>query len=119
VAQGGDAEQQDAEGGEQPAGPPFPEAAQGDATRAGVLPQQQAGDQEPGEHEEQVDTDRPTRKTVHARVVEEHADDGDGAQTVESRFAIRSPVGDPVMRRPNHGAYGFTPTQGDGTRFLY
>ena len=54
-----DGDQHEEEGGQEPPGPPEPEAPERDAAGAFELPEQQRGDEESREHEEHVDADEP------------------------------------------------------------
>ena len=74
-------------GGDQPADAPGPEAAQLDAVAPLVLAEQQERDQEPAEDEEHVDAEEPTGHPRDVAVVQEDADDGEGADAVETRDA--------------------------------
>ena len=70
--EGGHRHQHHQQGGEEPTGPPRPEAAQ--AHRAGPLelPDQEPGDEEPGEHVEHVDPEEAAGRPGHPEVERAH-----------------------------------------------
>ena len=59
-----------------------------------MLAQQQAGDQEPRQHEEHVHADVATAGDLDTGVIEHHQEDGDGAQTfdVRAKRALEPPA---------------------------
>ncbi|MCZ7631666.1 MAG: hypothetical protein M5U19_22545 [Microthrixaceae bacterium] len=69
--------------GEQPAGPAKPEVPQGDAVGRLAFAHQQAGDQEPAEHEEEVDTEESPRGCLGQEVRKDHQYHGETAKAVE------------------------------------
>ena len=69
--------------GEDPPGAPRVEAHQRDPARAGRLAHQQRGDQEPGDHEEDVDADEAARERAEARVSHDHQQHGERAKTLD------------------------------------
>ncbi len=71
------------ERGQQTARPATPEGGQADATRARPLLEQQGRDEEPRQHEEQVDPEVATGGPAELEVVRHHADHRHGAQAVE------------------------------------
>ncbi len=80
-----DADQQDEERGEQAAGPATPELDQLDGARAGVLGEQQGGDEVPREDEEHVDAEEPPVDRPESCMEAHHRQDGHPAQPVEPR----------------------------------
>ena len=80
----GHPDQHQQQGRQQPPGPPGPELPQPDGQPLGPLPDQQRGDQEPGEHEEHVDAEEPAADQGRPAVEEHHAEHGDGPQAVEA-----------------------------------
>jgi len=67
-------------GGQKAASAPGPEGSQRDGARAMELFQQQAGDEEPGQHEEHVDADEAAGELSQPEVEQEHQHHGDGPQ---------------------------------------
>jgi len=63
---------------------PEPEPSQVQAAGGCELGQQEAGDQVPADHEEDVDAQESTRQDVGTEVVGEHRQDGQGAQAIEA-----------------------------------
>ena len=69
--------------GQQPARASNPERSEREAPGAFELVDEQARDQEPAEHEEQVDAEEAARGDARREVVEDHREHGDAAQPVE------------------------------------
>ena len=69
--------------GQQPAGTPNPEAAQGDPPGATEFVEKQRGDQESTEHKEDVDPEESAGQARDSAVVGQHERDGDGADAVQ------------------------------------
>ena len=84
----GEHEQQDQDGGQEPLGPTGPERPQPDPFGRHPLAGQQAGDQEAGEHEEQVDAEIAAVGPVEAEVVRDDPGDGEGPQPIEGREVL-------------------------------
>ncbi len=86
-------------GGQEAAEAADPELAEGDGRAAVVLADQQVGDEEAREGEEGGDAEEPALGPGEAAVEQEHADDGEAAQPVETgqmRHAVRPrPSGGP------------------------
>ena len=80
--------QQDRHRRQQPAGPAAPEAQQADPAGLAVLAQQQAGDQEAGKHEEDVDPEQAAGQPADAGVVAHDAQHGQRADPVERRNVL-------------------------------
>ena len=76
--------QQDRHRGQQPAGAATPEAEQADPPGPAELGQQQAGDQEPGQHEEDVDPEQPAGQPADPRVIAHDRQHGQRPDPVES-----------------------------------
>ena len=76
------------EGRQQPPRPPSPEGGQVDAAGAAPLLEQQRGDEEARQHEEQIDSEVPTRRPTELEVVRHHPDDGGRAQAVQGRQVL-------------------------------
>ena len=76
---------QDQQGGrrQQPASPPRIEGQQRDRPARVELAKQQPGDQEPRQHEEDVDADVAAAQAGHTRVVEQDEHDGDRAESLD------------------------------------
>ena len=72
-------------GREDAARPAGVEAEEGHAPGLERLREQQAGDQEAGENEEDVDSHEPALQERNSRVPERHEQDGDGAQALDVR----------------------------------
>jgi len=81
---GGDRGDDDEEQGRQePACPALPEGRQVQAPPGGELTEEQGGDEEPGDHEEHVDSEETARQARRPEVEHEDGGDGEGAQAVE------------------------------------
>ncbi len=80
----GDADHHDGDQGRQQAsGPAQPELRQVDPAAAGDLAQQQGGDQEAGEHEEDVDPEEAAGQHGRGEVEDQDADDRERADAVQ------------------------------------
>ena len=72
-------------GGHQPLGPPAPELKQPDPAGLAVLAQHVTGDQEPGDHEEDVHAGEAAGHQRRVQVVEDHHAHGQRAQPLDVR----------------------------------
>ena len=68
---------------EEAAGPPVPEPLQPDPAVLLPVGQQQARDQVPADHEEDVDAEEATRDPLLVAVVQQDGDDRDRAEAIE------------------------------------
>ena len=75
----------DEERRQEASGPSTPEAGQADAPGAHPLLEQQRGDEEPRQHEEQVDPQVTAQGPPELQVIGDHAHDGEASQAVERR----------------------------------
>src|SRR5699024_5547244 len=97
---GGDYEDQ-AGGGQESCGAPGVEPGQGDPSVRAQLPDEQPGDQEPGDNQEDVHTDEPARGDGgHTTVVEQDEDDRDRPQPLDvgAEPGGRAPCGQAGVR---------------------
>ena len=82
-----------ARGGDDPSGPAAVEADEGRVSCPLPLPEEDAGDDEPGNDEEDIDADVATGKSRYAGVKEDDQENGDGADPLDVGSKL------PVTRR--------------------
>ena len=76
----------------QPTGPPKPEVGQVHAPGHLMLAQEQGGDEEARQDEEDIDAEEATRQPVHPAVVEQHTQDGQRADAIQTRPVRQAPA---------------------------
>ena len=80
------------EGGQQASRPAHPELREGDPAGAPVLAHEERRDEEARHDEEDVDPEEAAGQPGGVEVEDEHADDGEGAQPVETLDAVAGAV---------------------------
>ncbi len=111
----------DVEGGQQPPGASHPECLEVYAAPLAPLGEQQRGDEVAADDEEDLDAQESSRKKGGAAMVEEHGDNGQGAQPVQARHvgqvrSLTSRDGATASARGGHGAPACSPARGPAGR---
>ena len=91
-------------GGKQPSGPARIEGRQGDRPGRRELSRDEAGDQEAGDDEEDIDTDIAAAERRQVRVIGQDHEDRDRAQALDIRAEPAGPLRHPAAPVPAAGA---------------